>query len=114
MSKRIQPDLAVKDKIIADACTHFKIGEATLLGDLVKSSLITKIVMFAIYHDARLQHQATAELFSLSDHQCSHRAAIRIINIIRRREPEADIVLKFYREYGYCSYLWEGTVKKAA
>lgn len=104
--KRKLPNRAIKDSIIANACEYFHMQEEGLLR--YSSPFVQHIVLFAIYTEANYTHHDNCAVFNRKGAHLSWCAMQTIVNAIRHRSKGANLILDFYKRYGYCKHLWEG------
>lgn len=104
--KKQRPNTAIKNQIIKDACQYFKMQEEALFN--YSRALVQNTVLFAIYTESNYTHAETSAVFNITYCQASWFAMQAVVNAIRKKKPEAETILGFYREYGYCKHLWEG------
>jgi chromosomal replication initiation ATPase DnaA len=97
---------ALKNKIITDACTHYKVTEADLKGRNNKGivSLARQVVFYLLFNEAGYTHDAIVAMFNREHHNRSSYAQEAIEGILQQPlEDKAKEVIKFFRMHGYCA-----------
>lgn len=97
---------ALKDKIIADACKHFKVTEKELkdksnVGEL---SLARQVVYYLLFTESGYTHEDSIAVFHQKHTNRSAYAVQAITRLLRTPlENQAKKVIKFFRIHGYCA-----------
>jgi chromosomal replication initiation ATPase DnaA len=99
-------DMQLLDKIIADACQHFKVTEADMLGssNVGDISLSRKVIIYLGYIEAGFDYRELKELFKRSSHSRCVYACQAIEDYLSNEDtPLARKIIKFFRIHGYCA-----------
>lgn len=111
--KRPQPDYEIKREILMNACSYFKVNLSDLLKDTMCTSLVSKIVLCALYYEADFTYKRAADVFNCPYSDYVPRAIRLIVKYMDEKHPDAGIILSFYQKHGYCSFLCDKKEKAA-